>query len=155
MLVFRKEAITMIEQDTIKLLRECDSGIKMGVSSIEDTLKYVRSRELKRLLENSKKSHSEINCELLKLLDIYHDSGKEPPVMVQAMSKIKSSVKLQFEGNDSASAELIIDGCNMGVKSLSRYLNKYKAADERSKDLTKRLISLEEELSVQMRKFLQ
>lgn len=145
----------MIEQDTIKLLRECDQGIKMGVSSIEDTLKYVRSRELKRVLENSKKSHSEINSELLKLLDIYHDSGKEPPVMVQAMSKIKSSVKLQFEGNDSASAELIIDGCNMGVKSLSRYLNKYKAADERSKDLTKRLISLEEELSVQMRKFLQ
>lgn len=145
----------MIEQDTIKLLRECDQGIKMGVSSIEDTLKYVRSRELKRVLENSKKSHSEINSELLKLLDFYHDSGKEPPVMVQAMSKIKSSVKLQFEGNDSASAELIIDGCNMGVKSLSRYLNKYKAADERSKDLTKRLISLEEELSVQMRKFLQ
>lgn len=145
----------MIEQDTIKLLRECDQGIKMGVSSIEDTLKYVRSRELKRVLEKSKKSHSEINSELLKLLDIYHDSGKEPPVMVQAMSKIKSSVKLQFEGNDSASAELIIDGCNMGVKSLSRYLNKYKAADERSKDLTKRLISLEEELSVQMRKFLQ
>lgn len=28
----------MIEQDTIKLLRECDAGIKMGVSAIEESL---------------------------------------------------------------------------------------------------------------------
>ena len=30
----------MIESDTIKLLRECDAGIKMGVASIEDVLDY-------------------------------------------------------------------------------------------------------------------
>lgn len=42
----------------------------------------------------------------------------------------------------------------MGVKSLSRYLNEYKAADEVSKDITKRLIKLEEELAVNMRGFL-
>ena len=28
----------MIEQDTIKLLRECDAGVKMGVSSIDDVM---------------------------------------------------------------------------------------------------------------------
>ena len=28
----------MIEQDTIKLLRECDAGIKMGVGSIDEVL---------------------------------------------------------------------------------------------------------------------
>lgn len=31
----------MIEQDTIRLLRECDAGIKMGVSSIDEVLEYV------------------------------------------------------------------------------------------------------------------
>ena len=41
----------MIEQDTIKLLRECDAGIKMGVQSIEDSLKYTSNGELKRTLE--------------------------------------------------------------------------------------------------------
>ena len=31
----KKGSLTiMIEQDTIKLLRECDAGVKMGVSSI-------------------------------------------------------------------------------------------------------------------------
>ena len=46
------------------------------------------------------------------------------------------------------------DGCNMGVKSLSRYLNQYAAADEVSKDITKRRIKLEEQLAVDMRQFL-
>ena len=32
----------MIESDTIKLLRECDAGIKMGVKSIDNHLKYFQ-----------------------------------------------------------------------------------------------------------------
>lgn len=46
------------------------------------------------------------------------------------------------------------DGCNMGVKSLCKYLNQYAAADEKSKDITKRLINLEGQLALDMRKFL-
>ena len=40
------------------------------------------------------------------------------------------------------------------MKSLNRYLNEYKAADERSKDIAKRLIKLEEKLSQDIRQFL-
>jgi hypothetical protein len=46
------------------------------------------------------------------------------------------------------------DGCNMGVKSLNRYLNQYKAADEVSKDITKRLINLEQQLAEDIRQYL-
>jgi hypothetical protein len=42
----------------------------------------------------------------------------------------------------------------MGVKSLNRYLNQYQAADEVSKDVTKRLINLEEQLAIDIRGFL-
>ena len=56
--------------------------------------------------------------------------------------------------SDHTIADLITDGCNMGVKSLSRYLNQYEAADERSKDITKRLIKLEEQLATDVRQFL-
>ena len=34
----------MIEPDTIKLLRECDAGIKMGTASIADVLDKVNDR---------------------------------------------------------------------------------------------------------------
>ena len=42
----------MIESDTIKLLRECDAGIKMGVASIGDELDYVNDRTLYKCLVN-------------------------------------------------------------------------------------------------------
>ena len=48
----------MVEQDTVKLLRECDAGVKMGISSIEDVIEYVSDEKLKALLTDCKKQHS-------------------------------------------------------------------------------------------------
>ena len=79
---------------------------------------------------------------------------KNPNPMAQSMSWIKTNVKLAMEDTDATVADLMTDGCNMGVKSLSRYLNQYKAADEQSKNIAKRLIQLEEGLSVNMRSYL-
>ena len=47
----------MIEPDTIKLLRECDAGVKMGVSSIDDVLKYTKGDKLKSYLTECKREH--------------------------------------------------------------------------------------------------
>ena len=144
----------MVEQDTIRLLRECDAGVKMGISSIGDVLGYVSSPELKKLLQDSSEEHDGLKAELQGLLAEYNDEGKEPAAMAKGMSWLKSNVKLTVDGSDSTAADLMVDGCNMGVKSLSRYLNQYKAADERSKDMAKRIISVEERLSADMRPFL-
>ncbi len=144
----------MIEQDTIRLLRECDAGVKMGVSSIDDVLKYVKDEKLKVILEDNKKDHEKLDTELQELLDKYKDEGKDPNPMAKGMSWIKTNVKLAFNESDKTIAGLITDGCNMGVKSLNEYLNKYEAADEVSKDICKKLINLEEELTVQIREFL-
>ena len=46
------------------------------------------------------------------------------------------------------------DGCNMGVKSLNRYLNEYQAADERAKDAAKKLIHMEQTLAEDLRSYL-
>lgn len=144
----------MIEQDTIKLLRECDAGIKMGVSAIEEVLEYVKANELKKILDVCKNEHDKLDKKLQELLDKYKDDGKEPNPIAKGMSWMKTNVKLSMNESDSTIADLITDGCNMGVKSLSKYLNQYAAADEESKDICKKLIKLEEELSVQMRDYL-
>lgn len=144
----------MIEQDTIKLLRECDAGIKMGVDSINDVLDYVHDRDLKQFLTNSMRDHNELDDELQELLDKYGDEGKAPNPVAKSMSWMKTAVKLKWDESDATIADLMTDGCNMGVKSLSRYLNQYAAADEVSKDICKRLIKLEEKLSIQMRDYL-
>ena len=144
----------MIEQDTIKLLRECDAGIKMGVDSIEDVVERVRSREMRECLLECMRAHKELDQELQELLDKYEDEGKNPNPVAKSMSWMKTNMKLAMDESDATIADLMTDGCDMGVKSLSRYLNQYAAADETSKDICKRLIKLEEQLGVQLRDYL-
>ena len=88
------------------------------------------------------------------MLDAYGDEGKEPNPMAKGMSWLKTNMKLGYDNSDHMIADLMTDGCNMGVKSLNKYLNKYKAADEKSKDITKRLITLEQKLTEDMRAYL-
>ena len=144
----------MIEQDTIKLLRECDAGIKMGTESIEDVLDHVKDRDMRRILSNSKRSHEKLQLEINEALNRFRDEGKAPNPIAKTMSRIKTELKIGLDDSDATIAELMCDGCNMGVQSLSRYLNQYAAADEMSKDVCKRLIKLEETLAVDMRKYL-
>ena len=144
----------MIEQDTIRLLRECDAGVKMGVSSIDDVLPYVSGDDFKDILIKCKDGHERLESEMEELLDKYNDDGKEPAAIAKGMSWIKTNVKLAVNDSDRTVADLLTDGCNMGVKSLNKYLNKYKAADEVSKDIAKRLINIEEKLATDIRGYL-
>ena len=144
----------MIESDTIKLLRECDAGIKMGVASIDDVLDYVHDETLGKCLADCKDEHNRLKEEIQVLLDKYHDDGKEPNPMAKSMSWVKTNMKLVMDESDETIADLMTDGCNMGVKSLNKYLNQYKAADEKTKDITKRLINVEEKLVADIHPFL-
>ena len=141
----------MIQQDTVRLLRECDAGAKMGVSSIDDVMEYVRDSEFRRILMEGKQDHEKLTEDIRQLLNRYGDDGKEPAAIAKGMSWIKTNVKLAVNESDETVADLMVDGCDMGVKSLSKYLNKYKAADEDSKDIAKRLIHLEAQLAVDLR----
>ena len=144
----------MIEQDTIKLLRECDAGIKMGVDSIGDVLNHVEDKNFRKVLTDCKVEHEKLQQEVDLLLQKYHDDGKAPNAIAKGMSWMKTNLKLAMEDTDATIACLMTDGCNMGVKSLNQYLNQYKAADEVSKDITKRLINLEEQLTHDIRGYL-
>ena len=144
----------MIEQDTIKLLRECDAGIQMGVDSIDDVLNRVKSEKMREFLSKCKKEHQELDAEVQELLEKYRDDGKDPNPVAKGMSWMKTTMKMAMDESDATIADLMVDGCDMGVKSLSRYLNQYAAADEVSKDICKRLIKLEEKLGKQMRDYL-
>ena len=144
----------MIEQDTICLLRECDAGVKMGVSSIDDVLDYVKSDRLKQYLKDCKIAHQKLETEIQENLNRFDDDGKEPNPIAKGMSWMKTNIKLIMHESDHTIADLMTDGCDMGVKSLSKYLNQYKAADEASKDIAKRLIALEERLGKEIRGYL-
>ncbi|MBR2339773.1 MAG: hypothetical protein IKA74_02950 [Clostridia bacterium] len=137
----------MIENDTIKLLRECDAGIRMGIDSLIDMLEYARDERLRSTITDSIGEHERLESEVESLLHEYKDRGKPPSPMAVSMSHIKTKMKMMSKKKDGKVADLVTDGCNMGVKSLNRYLNQYEAASERTKDIAKKLISIEKSLA--------
>ena len=141
----------MIENDTVRLLRECDAGIKMGVDSIDEVIDKVKGDTLRDTLTRCREEHELLGDEVRGLLDEYHDGGKKPNPIARSMSWIKTNVEMTVDHSDETIASLMTDGCNMGVKSLSRYLNQYAAADERSKSIAKRLIALESDAAISLR----
>lgn len=139
---------------TIDLLKECDSGSKTAVSSIREVLDNTSKEELLTLLTQSLKEHEEIGDEIHRLLSEAGESGKEPNPMAKAMSWLKINIKMLEKPEDKNIAHLMFDGCSMGVKQLSEYLNKYDEADDEAKRLAKRLIKLEEKLAKDLKAYL-
>lgn len=145
---------TGADGDTVKLLKECDSGIKMGISAIDDIIDDVKNTDFRTLLHDSKTQHEKLKDEILVLLNEHNDDGKNPNPMAKGMSWVKTNMKMAVDGTDNTAADLITDGCNIGVKSLSRFLNQYKSADSKSRDITSRLVQIEDRLATDVRQFL-
>lgn len=79
----------MIEQDTIRLLRECDAGVKMGIAAIDEVLSDVENDRFKAKLIDLKDDHQQLNGDIQKLLGKYHDDGKNPNPFIKGMSQLK------------------------------------------------------------------
>ncbi|MBE7024016.1 MAG: hypothetical protein IJ285_06940 [Clostridia bacterium] len=144
----------MINHDTVELLKECNAGIKMGVNSIDEVLDKVKDEKLKTILEKSKENHQNLGSETHEMLNKIDEEGKEPNLMAQGMSWLKTNVMLAMDHTDKVIADLITDGCDMGTKSLNKYLNQYEAASEDAKNIAKRLIKLEDDLAADIRSYL-
>ena len=135
-----------MESDTVALLKECNSGIKMGINSLDDVLDRVQKSDLREILRTAKKEHEKLGDESHAILLKYHEDGKEPHPVAKMMASVKTGVKLTVQESDTAVAELITDGCDMGIKSLHHYLNQYPQAAECVVTLTGKLIDSEEKL---------
>ena len=136
----------MENNDSIYLLKECDAGTKMAVTSIDEVLDKVQSEDLKALLNKSKEHHEKLGNEIHSLLLEYHSEEKEPSAMAKGMSWLKTNMKMIMDNSDATIADLITDGCHMGVKSLHRYMNQYPAAEDKVKKLCDKLVEIEDEL---------
>ncbi len=136
----------MENNDTIKLLKECDAGSKMAVTSIDEILDKVQDANLIKLFLKSKEHHEELGNEIHSLLIEYGSDEKDPSAMAKSMSWIKTNFKMGMYDPDKTAAELVTDGCDMGIKSLNQYLNQYPAANEKTKDICNRLIKIEDDL---------
>ena len=143
-----------MDHDTKALLLECGAGVQMAVGAIDDVLGQTRDKKVEHVLLSSREAHKALGPQTKALLDAEHIPEKGANAMARGMSWLKTSTKLAVSPADETVADLITDGCNMGVKTLYRYLNEYKAADEKSKAVAKNLIDLEESLRADLASYL-
>ena len=139
---------------TVDLLKECDSGTKTAVNSIKEVMDNINSQDLRDLLTESLKHHEDLGDEIHEALNSLGEKGKEPNPMARMMSWMKINIKMMEKHEDKNIAHLMFDGCSMGIKQLSEYLNKYSEADEKSQRLAKKLIDIEEKLASELKIYL-
>ena len=144
----------MANEDTSKLLKETNAGIKMAVASIDDVLDKVKDEKLKDILIQSKQAHQTLGDETHKMILEINEKDKEPNPMAKAMSWLKTNTMMLVNNTDQEVASLMTKGCQMGIESLTKYLGKYEAAEEGAIQITKKLIRIEQNLENSLKSYL-
>ena len=143
-----------MSEDTIKLLKECDAGCKMAMDSIAQVEKYAEKEALKKLLDQYQKKHEKLKEEITEQLQKFQKEEQEPDKLASAFAWITTEMKLLMKDNSHQIAKIMMDGCNMGIQSVSEYLNRYPQASQESKSLAKKLVETEEMFMKELKKFL-
>lgn len=134
-----------MNEDSINLLKECNSGCKNATDSMEQIMPYVKDESLKKLIDDYNKKHIELGDECHQILNKQGEDEKDPSKITKAMAWMGTEIKLFIDADSKKIADMLVDGCNMGIKSLSRYSNKYKKSESKIKDICFELISLEQD----------
>lgn len=134
-----------MNQDTIKLLKECNAGCKSATNSMEQVIPFIEDEKFKSLINNYNNKHVQIGDECHVLLNKVDEDEEDPKTAAKIFSWVSTEIKLMINDDVHKIADIMVDGCNMGIKSLSKYVNKYASASTESIDLVKRLITLEKE----------
>lgn len=143
-----------MNEDTMCLLKECTAGCKTATNSMEQVMQYVENDELHKLIDKYNKPHIEIGEECSELLKESDKEEKDPSVMTKAFSWISTEVKLMVNDDTNKIAKIMMDGCNMGIQSLSEYINEYANASKESLTLAKKLVKTEQNFMNDLRAFL-
>lgn len=143
-----------MENQTVSLLDECNSGCKMAINSIEQVRDSVKDGKMANILDAYEKKHHELEDESSKQLEMMGEKEKEPGLMASAMSWVSTEAKLMMNEDDHQIAKIMMDGCNMGIQSIGEYMNKYPEASSQSMDIAKKIIKAEENFMVEMEQFL-
>lgn len=104
-----------MEEQTGKLLKECSSGCKMAINSLNQVRDFVKDEKLHQLLDEYDKKHKALEEDISRLLEKHGEQEKNPHPAAAAFSRITTDVKLMLHDDSSQIAKLLMDGCNMGI----------------------------------------
>lgn len=143
-----------MNNDTAMLLKECNSGCKMAIASIDQIVNYTDDKKLIFLLNDYKDEHASIMKRSKQRLKEAGMEDEKPNPMASAFSYLSTQFKMTMKNDHTQLAKIMMDGCNMGIQSIGEDIKKYSTADSESKTLARELIRSEEEFGKKMEQYL-
>ncbi|MBP3206506.1 MAG: hypothetical protein IJ147_07965 [Lachnospiraceae bacterium] len=140
-----------MDANTIELLKECSSGCQMAMDSVKKMREYTKDEKLNELLEAYGEKHRQLEGEINEQLRNCGEEEKAPAKMAEIMANMEMSLKMMVHPDDHEVAKIMMDGCNMGIQSVSEYVNKYPDASGESQNVAKKLIGIEEDFMQEMK----
>lgn len=141
-------------RDDVELLKECDSGVKMGIQGIAGVRDNAEGQDFKNLLQHYEEEHVKILGVIHEKLDEIGVDGKTSNPVARAMSNMSTDMKLMMNNTDEKIADIMMDGCNMGIKSVSRYMNQYAGASKEIMGIANDIVVLEQHFMNELRQYL-
>ena len=139
--------------DTVKLLKEINSGCKTAVDNMDQVMTRIRSPEMKSVTKDCGARHTEIGEKSRRLLGEAGLGECDPTAVGMAMAHLGTEVKLAFDSGDKHIASMLSDGAAMGIRSISQILNSSPEASSESRRLAKELIAEEKGFFDDMMRF--
>ena len=127
-----------MDTSTYEILKECNSGCRMAVNSIEQLTAYLKNQELQELFSKYKEDYEKMERESIRLSEGKLQEEKFSEKAAETFAWISAEVKMMFNDDTSKIAEMMIDGANMGIKSITEKLNRYSEAEKESISLAKK-----------------
>lgn len=143
-----------MNEDTKKLLEECNSGCKMAIQNMDHVYESINVSNLKSVIDHYKSKHEEIEKTTANLLCRSGNEEKDPPTSATVFSWVNTEMKLMMKDDKHEIAKLMMDGCNMGIQSICKFQNQYSAASNEAKNIATELIQMEEDFMRDLKAFL-
>lgn len=143
-----------MQEDTRKLLQECNSGCKMAINSMQQIQDYITSEGLSTLIRESTERHEELEAESARMLEENGEYEKDPGMMASAMSWLTTEMKMMVKRSDTEIAKIMMNGCNMGIQTITEKAHEFENASPESKKLAEKIVKEEEDFMRELKKFL-
>ena len=126
----------------------------MALNSMDRLKDFLMNAELEQTLTTYKDQHKKLEEESSKQLKEMGESEQQPDKIASAFSWITTEMKLMIKDDSAQIAKILMNGCNMGIQSISECMNKCPDASHDSISLAKKLVKCEEKMMEDMKKYL-
>ncbi len=140
--------------DTVSLLKECDAGLIMARDSLTQALNYAKAHNFSNMLKKYYDEHTKLETDVKNKLLENNEGEKKPNVIGRTAAKGMTNMKLMLNGRDEKIADIMMDGCNMGIKNVSKYMNQYGGSKEDALRLANSIVVLEQNFANELRQYL-